>query len=244
MKHGTIPHIKNNHKIRTINLMYDTQRHDIINNCPSKEKYSRLIALRNDLHSEYLILKNEQLENLISQTDMERNSKDFWMSIKRMIGNNSLCQQKYMKDHNNKEIYDDKGKEKLFREYWSKVFKISVEENAEFDHDTELEVNNYIIDNTEKIVTYPRVDNNRLADSINPVQMCELKKIINSMKQKAPGEDEITKYHLINMPNNMLLNLQKIINASLSIGHYPSVWKTSIMIFLPKPNKSPLEHSN
>lgn len=243
-EHRTIPHIKSNHRTRVINIMHKAQCQDIIDNGTSIEKYSRLIVLRCRLQMEYLRLKKEQWETLITNTDLERNSKDFWTSIKRMIGNNSVSQQKYLKDNNNQEIYDDEGKEKLFREYWSKVFTISPEENAEFDPEKEREVNDYILQNNDKIESHPIADVNRLIGNIRPTELWEVKKIINGMKQKSPGEDEITKYHLTNLPNNMLINLKNIINAALSMGHYPTVWKTSIMIFLPKPNKSPLEHSN
>ncbi|KAG0420088.1 RNA-directed DNA polymerase from mobile element jockey [Dictyocoela roeselum] len=36
----------------------------------------------------------------------------------------------------------------------------------------------------------------------------------------------------------------KTLNAVLSTRHFPSVWKTSIMIFIPQANKSPLQHIN
>ncbi|KAG0418235.1 RNA-directed DNA polymerase from mobile element jockey, partial [Dictyocoela roeselum] len=161
-----------------------------------------------------------------------------------MIGNNTATQQKYIKDHNNQNIYEDKGKEKLFRKYWSKVFVISPEENGEFDQVTDERVNREIEINQNKLISYPTVNLVRLQAQTNLVTVPELKTILKSLKQRAPGEDKITKYHLDNLPNKMLINFMKIINAVLSTGHFPSVWKTSIMIFIPKANKFPLQHIN
>ena len=45
-----------------------------------------------------------------------------------MMGGNSRKEQRYLKGHNNEDIYNDESKEKLFREYWSKIFQIMEEE--------------------------------------------------------------------------------------------------------------------
>ena len=42
----------------------------------------------------------------------------------------------------------------------------------------------------------------------------------------------------------MIQNLAIIFNASLAIGYYPQQFKNSIMIFIPKEGKSPIEHIN
>ena len=42
----------------------------------------------------------------------------------------------------------------------------------------------------------------------------------------------------------MIKNLQYIFNHSLSSGYFPKIFKHAIMIFLPKANKTPYEHTN
>ena len=49
------------------------------------------------------------------------------MSVKRMIGKTNSTEMRYLKGHNNEEIYEDEGKEKIFRENWKKIFQISEE---------------------------------------------------------------------------------------------------------------------
>ena len=50
-----------------------------------------------------------------------------------MIGKTNSTEMRYLRGHNNGEIYDDEGKEKIFRENWRKIFQISEEENNQFD---------------------------------------------------------------------------------------------------------------
>ena len=72
----------------------------------------------------------------------------------------------------------------------------------------------------------------------------ELRKVINSFKHRAPGKDGITKHHLVNLPPNMIKNLNNIINSTINLGHIPAAWKESIMVMLPKPGKSPRQVEN
>ena len=48
------------------------------------------------------------------------------MSVKRMIGETNSTEMRYLKGLNNQEIYEDEGKEKIFRENWKKIFQISL----------------------------------------------------------------------------------------------------------------------
>ena len=51
---------------------------------PSYERQETLNSLRNEIKEEYD--NNDKWNDLIARTDTERNNKDFWLSIKRMIG--------------------------------------------------------------------------------------------------------------------------------------------------------------
>jgi hypothetical protein len=242
--HRTIPHIKPNHIIRTTCIVHNNLLKNIVAQGTSLTKYQFLIALRGKIHREFAKLKSEQWNELIRRTDAERNAKDFWMSIQRMMGNNSTAQQKHLKDHNNEDVYEDQEKEKLFRNYWKHVFKISQEENADFDPITDTTVTEHQINYNNVTELYESTNLQRLHQQTSPINIEDLKRTIATFKQKAPGEDGITKYHLTHLPDNMLRTFLSIIIAALSIGYFPRPWKTSIMIFIPKPGKSPLQHTN
>ena len=49
---------------------------------------------------------------------------------------------RYLKGHNNEEIYSDEGKENIFRENWKIIFQISEEENNQFDRENDRIVKN------------------------------------------------------------------------------------------------------
>lgn len=235
-KTRTLPHTKINHEIRQLNILHDELLLDINNNGTNYIKYQRLLTLRQQLQNEYFKLKTESWNELIKNT--ERNSKDFWKSIKRMIGQNTITEQRYIKGNHNEDIYEDEEKEQIFRNYWKNIFKISEEENNQFHRVNEVNVKQYLI---EKAVRkeIARFFNPQQRNDFAPVTSNEIVNIIKSLKQRSPGEDDITKYHLSKLPNNMIENFNKtIINNCLAIGYY------SIMIFIPKSGKSPKHHTN
>ena len=62
---------------------------------------------------------------------------------------------RYLRGHNNEEVYEDEGKENIFRKNWKKIFQISEEENATFDRDNDRIVRNYIQQNHHKHNSLP-----------------------------------------------------------------------------------------
>lgn len=238
-KYRSIPHFKTDHNTRMIRIQHDTLLDEIRLYGPNLNRQKRLCKLRRELSDHYKRLNNEEWDKLTQRTDKERNSKDFWVSIKRMFGRQSKQDTRYLKDNNNNDIYDDAGKEQIFRKHWSKVFNIDTVENSQFNPVTDLLVEEYISNNQEHLIPLSN------CNSINNiVSLSEVKYQISTFKQRAAGEDGITKYHLTNLPLNMLQELTKIINSALTIGYFPKHWKNAIVIFLPKPGKSPLHHTN
>jgi hypothetical protein len=64
------------------------------------------------------------------------------------------------------------------------------------------------------------------------------KLIFKLTKNKAPGRDKITNTALKFLPKNKLLDLTKIINGCLNLCYFPSIWKLSSIISIPKPGKN------
>ncbi|KAG0417818.1 hypothetical protein EQH57_0865, partial [Dictyocoela roeselum] len=182
---------------------------------------------RHRIWEEFRRLRGEAWNNMIEKTDAERNSKDFWTSIKRMIGQTSSKQMSYLKDSNNEEVHDDDKKEEIFRRYWREVFKISEEENRRYDRQTDEMVNSFLEENYNKVTSYEKTSQQRLTTETTPVTRLEIMHGISKFKQKSPGPDEITKKHLSNLPTNMIENYRQIVNASYSTGSFPQQWKVS-----------------
>ena len=125
-----------------------------------------------------------------------------------------------------------------------KIFQISEEENATFDRDNDRIVRNFIQQNHHKLNSLPLTNYPDLRNETEIITTKEIKNVIKSFKQRAPGEDTLTKYHLERVPPNMIKNLTTIFNASLAIRYYPQQYKNSLMIFIPKVGKSPIDHIN
>ena len=66
-----------------------------------------------------------------------------------MIGKTTWREISYLRGHNGEDIYEDNEKEEIFRNYWQKVFIISIEENAEFVQNHEIAVMENLAVNTE-----------------------------------------------------------------------------------------------
>ena len=125
-----------------------------------------------------------------------------------------------------------------------KILQISEEENTTFDRDNDRIVRNLIQENYHKLNPLPLTNYPDLRNETEMITTKEIKNVIKSFKQRAPGEDTLTKYHLERVPPNMIKNLTTIFNASLAIGYYPQQYKNSLMIFIPKAGKSPIDHIN
>ena len=151
-----VPHIKPNNRLKYLQAQYTALLQLIQNFCPSYEKQETINLLRNGIKEEYKNLNNDKWNELIANTDTERNYKDFWLSIKRMIGKSTSSEMRYLRGHNNEEVYEDEGKENIFRKKLEKkIFQISEEENATFDRDNHRLVRNSIQQNHQILNPLP-----------------------------------------------------------------------------------------
>ena len=80
-----IPHIKQNNRLKNLQRQHRSLLESIFLLGPSYDRQRSLQSLRNDIKEEYKQLNSKKLNDLIDKTDKERNNKDFWMSVKRMI---------------------------------------------------------------------------------------------------------------------------------------------------------------
>ena len=242
VRYRAIPYTKHSPKVRQLELEYSRIRDIIYRLGPTVDRARRIRDIRVEIRYEMKRLNNISWNETIAKIDIERNSKDFWKSIQRIYGKKEIKNVKYIKDHNNNEIHSKEGKEEIFRKYWEKIFQINEEENEKFDKETENLVKLTLNLNKEKIVNLGNFNENNI-DSIE-ISGKQVRDAINSFKQKAPGKDKITKYHLTNLPQNKIKDLATILTSAINIGHFPTAWKESLMIFIPKPNKSPTNHTN
>lgn len=188
---------------------------------------------------------NKNWESKVNNlNNIYKDPKNFWQNINKLKG--STDNHKGYLVHENRKIYDDKGKEQIFRDIWSKVFRISQEENQEFDQETEITVNDYINDNTfnisPNIQGNPQLLNNDYFTLEITIE--DIKNIIKQMKNNSPGQTKINKTILQKLPDETLEVYRMLLNISLSMGYFPKVFKHAKLKLIPKPNKPSTDPNN
>ncbi len=117
-----------------------------------------------------------------------------------------------MKDTEGKTYYSDKEKCNLMETTWKDVFKITDEEDNNFDKQHSDQVNEYIYANLNRVNTFPTVDLSRLNTEnyhTREITLEELKTYIRRSKKKAPGSTKINIQILQNCTNKTLEQLKK-----------------------------------
>ena len=238
VKYRTVPGVKVKGRMKKLWKMHQVARDLITFRGPTRERYRRLNRCKTLIKEQFKVDEGKIWNELVEKIDKKK-GKDFWTDIKRVLGGKETRGVMYLRDHHNNEVHDDLAKERLFREHWSNIFRISDEENEDFDQETEREIGDILSINQDIFNSLDRITHYEHATSRG-----EIREIINSFKDKAPGPDKITKQHLTNLPINMIDNLVHIINSSINLGYVPSNWKTSIMVLIPKIGKSPHHAAN
>ncbi|GBN93689.1 putative RNA-directed DNA polymerase from transposon X-element [Araneus ventricosus] len=82
-------------------------------------------------------------------------------------------------------------------------------------------------------------------NDITPPLPYEIKNCIKKLKiNKAPGNDKINNKMLKCLPDNYIYHLTLIIYKIMTIGHFPTKWKTATVIPILKPGKDPTQPSS
>lgn len=103
----------------------------------------------------------------------------------------------------------------------------TMDRDSDLDEDLESNIRNF----THSL---PALQGEELA----PASEQEINTTIKSLKPgKAPGYDNISNVALKKLPDKVVSELTRVINATLRLGYFPLVWKHSIVISIPKPGK-------
>ncbi len=209
--------------------------------------YRKYFRIRTERREKCKEAYNKNWEDKISNISINcKNSKHFWNKIKILKGKKSTYTN-YMKDTEGKKYYSNKEKCNLMETTWKDVFKITEEEDNNFDKQHSDQVNEYINANLNRVNTFPTVDLSRLNTEdyhTREITLEELKTYIQRSKKKAPGSTKINIQILQNCTNKTLEQLKNIFNACLSTGYFPDGFKEAIIKSIPKKDKTPLNPIN
>ena len=240
LTHRIIPGVSPNDQIRQTHdeLQY---LYELIRLYGALPAYAQqLKRLRRTLREQYKSARMETWNEIVHNIDMTDDPTKFWKSIKRFQGNQKQ-HMPYLRDEHNNKLRLPSEKAALFTRHYTKLYtENSMEEDEDlgFDMENIATTNHYISENMSNIQPFQNADTDRLDITFPPISFDELKKLIMSRKQKAPGPSKITARHLKNLPDSMIRILADIFNKTMSLGHFPTPFKKSITIFIPKPQAS------
>jgi len=131
---------------------------------------------------------------------------------------------------------------RAFSDKLGKQFRISDEENADFDLDFERRVVDEWIaarPNPAERVNVGSLPLDGLDEVITPEEMLHC---LESFGEKAPGASGISKRYIVEAGPVVHLQLLCIFNAALSVGYFPRAWKEARVVMVPKkPNPSSVD---
>lgn len=139
--------------------------------------------------------------------------------------------------NNNQNIVSNKDKCELFAKTFSKVHQLDPSLDKKFE--TEI-INLYNSINAKKVFFSKKHLGKILT---NPEEL--INKIAKLKNNKAPGDDGIVNLAIKNIPRKAICQLMYIINATIKLQYFPSVWKIATIIPIHKPGKdstSPLSY--
>lgn len=236
----TLPHPLTSDKLKLIQWQHDrlNARANLLG--WTIETRSLLKGLQTELINECTKIYTEAWSKLLKKIDASYNdSSKFWQQIKRLLGGGRI-ESPYI-TQNNVRLYKDEEKEEAFRNSWQTIFSITPEENARFDAEHETTINDFLVEHQEELLPFDLVDLSRL-DPANPITRPtttrEVKKVISNFKNKAPGNSQINKELLKQLPDPMLDSFTETINETLSMGYFPKMSKKANLIFIGKKGKA------
>lgn len=241
-KYKTLPHLSITDDIRNLQTQFNQLYNYINNNGQDRYLMHRIKQLQGHLQDLYRNQKKEQWNRIIQKIDESADSKTFWKQINQISGTEKI-KVPYVQDTNGNKIYSDIQQERAFRNIWSEVFKITEEENDNFDIEHENFVKEWLSERIDETTPTELVNENNIPTS-EKITERELLHNLRKFKEKTPGLSGITKNVLINLPEKGINILLEIFNASLSAGYFPDDLKKTKMIFIPKEGKDNKEIIN
>lgn len=184
-----------------------------------KQKYNKLA---NHLKKVLAKQKSESLANFLSNLSSKDGS--LWRETKK------ICKYKSanlpIKNPDGSYVISDPDKAELFKTHLSDIFQPHPDI---FSHTNNNKVKDYL--------------NSPLCSSAGPVNHFtpnDIKFVINQCSlKKSPGYDLITAEVARYLLKRAIVHLSHIFNSILRLSHFPSIWKFSTIILVPKPNKPP-----
>ena len=234
------------HKIRvSFQPSMRTRRLEICYNTRFQQNQHRLdqvrwdlTVLRNHLLDSYARDRAEYWKDLVIKTEdlRKKDPWDFWFCIRKLKGTSKDPFDYILHDGNR--VTDPDDVIRIVQQYWEGVFKPHEPHHSALGNVNFIE--DWLLQHRVEISPLPTVDLSTLSlDSplTSPISLADIKLKVAKLRKKAPGTSRIGREVIRHLPNNVLLTLQNLFNASLAMGYMPLPLKKAKVILIPKPNK-------
>lgn len=184
--------------------------------------------------------KRQAWEKVSTELDHMK-GRDFWQQFKTLTG---AATSRPKTTH----VKDDSGVMTTSALQTSTVFATSLQnihkthEGPEFCLTTKLAVEASIHSNTEQYNPNfaPIAETGDLDPMVDVVDVGEVVSALRKCRNRsAPGEDDISYRLLKECPIALLQSLATLYSKCLTVGYFPTHWKSAIGVMIPKPNKDP-----
>ena len=128
----------------------------------SREQIIMIRNIQEEIKNESIRLNTEVWNTRIKNLkDIYNNPAKFWKDVQKLMGGKAK-HVPYIIDNRGNKLYDSREKEPKFREIWGNIFKISQEENQNFDQINERHVLRYLQRHEFETLPYQHIDSDRL----------------------------------------------------------------------------------
>ncbi len=137
-----------------------------------------------------------------------------------------------MMDFEGRKYYIDKEKCELLEKTWKEVFKITDEDDVNYDTQHSNHINAYINVNINRVKFFQTVDTSRLNIQnyhTREITTEEIRGCIRKFENKAPGTSKINKQILEKYTDKAIEQLKNIFNACYSTGYFPHLFKNAMI---------------
>lgn len=225
-----------NLQIQAYNNLLNQQRNGII-----PYNYRNLINYYQlEIRLEFDRLSKEHWESLLRKlAEIYKLPKEFWNRVRMLKGNNKNSLPTFLVREDGSHAIEKEEQIITMKNTWEKVFQISPLENASYDIDHEVMVNDAVRNNIDKTTPFLRSDLSRLSEDnflLKKIQPHEFITTLKSFKHKAPGSSGIGKIYLENIPGDSVGEICHIYNTTASMGYFPANFKEGAMALLSKEN--------
>ena len=243
VRHTKLPCPRPTREIETLQTMFSNVKSLALARGWTQDLKARYMQLRHELREKWSEATQRTWERLIAKTQaMYSKPEKFWKEVRKLTGKKHVPET-YLVNSQNQKVWSVRGREALHRQYWEGNFRISDEENRNFNPDNERRVENELLNQENLTQPSPNADFSRL-EWENPltrrITPREIKQTIKSFKKgKAPGKSGIPNIILEKLPNKMISRLCDIFNACLSAGYFPKRFKVALLHLIPKGGDNP-----